>query len=212
MAHCQQIRQLRRRVLKMLLLASLLSALPHAAIDVTVPLERIQEAEERAVLREQARSQVEQVRADLARARAEYHSASDLARLLRPVEHAPVLAASPAQQPQQLLAQQPQPHTHQQPEQPPPQPRLATQLMDYEPQRQPPQPEYSWTMQGIQMWARANGPTYAAAGAPRTGSALTGPVRWGWAAAGVSAEELLARGYVYIEPRVEAGESRALQA
>ena len=48
----------------MLLLASL-SALPHAAIDVTVPLERIQEAEERAVLREQARSQVEQVRADL---------------------------------------------------------------------------------------------------------------------------------------------------
>ena len=74
------------------MLASLLSALPHAAIDVTVPLERIQEAEERAVVREQARSQVEQVRADLARARAEYRSASDLARLLRPVEHAPVLA------------------------------------------------------------------------------------------------------------------------
>ena len=60
----------------------------------------------------------------------------------------------------------------------------------------PSRPQYAWTRAGIEMWARANGPSFAKMGAPRPGSPVTDLMLWGWAAAGVQAEALEASSFI----------------
>ena len=97
---------------------------------------------------------------------------------------------------------QPQPQPTPQPQQPPlnSAARSATELLSYLPQQGQQQaltrPRYVWTREGIAMWAKVNGPTYARAGAPRAGSVVTEPVLWGWAAAGIPAEDLEASKWI----------------
>ena len=129
--------------------------------------------------------------------------------LQQPRQPQPQTQPEPQPEPQtqtQMQTQPPQtPQTRQTPRtpqtpQPNPATHLATELLSYVPQsgqqQVPPRPRYAWTREGIAMWAKVNGPTYARAGAPRAGSVVTEPVLWGWAAAGIPAEDLEASKWI----------------
>ena len=60
----------------------------------------------------------------------------------------------------------------------------------------PPKPTYVWTDTGVLMWVDTNGDTYAQSGSPKSGDAATAVVLAGWAAAGVTMDMLLERGFV----------------